>query len=104
GDLFIQGGHRQFLGGMMYQTELARAYDEEKSLSLSFGGFYRWNDAFIPVVKLDVYSLAFGLSYDINVSKLNTASNWRGGFELTATYTAKFKNRSFEADKVRCHF
>jgi type IX secretion system PorP/SprF family membrane protein len=104
GDLFIQGGHRQFLGGMMYQTELARAYDEEKSLNFSFGGFYRWNDAFIPVVKLDVYSLSFGLSYDVNVSKLNTASNWRGGFELTVSYIASFPGRSIEADKVRCRF
>lgn len=104
GDLFIQGGHRQFLGGALYQTELARNYDEEKSLSFSVGGFYRWNDAFIPVVKLDMYSVAIGLSYDVNVSKLNTASNWRGGFELTASYVAPFRNRSLEADKVRCRF
>jgi type IX secretion system PorP/SprF family membrane protein len=104
GDMFIQGGHRQFFAGTLYQTELTRSYDEEQGINLSFGGFYRWNDAFIPVVKLDVYNLAFGLSYDVNVSKLKTASNWRGGFELTAVYTAVFKNRSLEADKVRCRF
>lgn len=104
GDFFIQGGHRQFLGGVLYQTELARNYDEEKSLSFSVGGFYRWNDAFIPVVKMDIYSVAFGLSYDINVSKLKSASTWRGGFELTASYVAPFRGRSIEADKVRCRF
>jgi type IX secretion system PorP/SprF family membrane protein len=104
GDLFLQGGHRQFLTGMLYQTELSRGYDEEQGVNLSFGGFYRWNDAFIPVVKLDVHNIAFGLSYDVNVSKLTTASNWRGGFELTASYTAAFTGRSMEADKVRCHF
>lgn len=104
GDLFLQGGHRQFLGGMLYQTELSRTYDEEQGVNFSVGGFYRWNDAFIPVVKLDVHNISFGLSYDVNVSKLTTASNWRGGFEFTASYTATFTGRSMEADKVRCRF
>jgi type IX secretion system PorP/SprF family membrane protein len=104
GDLFIQGGHRQFLGGVLYQTELQRNYDEEQALNLAFGAFYRWNDAFIPVIKMDIYKLSLGLSYDVNVSKLNTASNWRGGFELTASYVAPFTHRSLEADKVRCRF
>jgi type IX secretion system PorP/SprF family membrane protein len=104
GDLFLQGGHRQLLAGVLYQTELARNYDEEKALNFSLGAFYRWNDAFIPVVKMEVYSVSFGLSYDVNVSKLKTASNWRGGFELTASYVAPFRSRSLEADKVRCRF
>ncbi len=104
GDLFIQGGHRQLLAGVLYQTELQRNYDEEKALNFALGAFYRWNDAFIPVVKMDIYSVSLGLSYDVNVSKLKTASSWRGGFELTASYVAPFRNRSLEADKVRCRF
>ena len=104
GDLFIQGGHRQLLAGVLYQTELQRNYDEEKALNFALGAFYRWNDAFIPVVKMDIYSVSLGLSYDVNVSKLKTASSWRGGFELTASYVAPFRGRSLEADKVRCRF
>lgn len=104
GDLFVQGGHRQLLAGMLYQTELQRNYDEEKALNFALGAFYRWNDAFIPVVKMDIYSVSLGLSYDVNVSKLKTASSWRGGFELTASYVAPFRSRSLEADKVRCRF
>jgi len=104
GDLFIQGGHRQLLAGVLYQTELQRNYDEEKALNFALGAFYRWGDAFIPVVKMDIYSVTLGLSYDVNVSKLKTASSWRGGFELTASYVAPFRSRSLEADKVRCRF
>jgi type IX secretion system PorP/SprF family membrane protein len=103
-DYFTQGGHRQFLGGAMYQMQLASNYDNDDVMNLSLGGFYRWKDAFIPVVKMDIYKLSIGLSYDINTSQLTTASNWKGGFELTASYKAKLSNRSLEADKVRCHF
>jgi type IX secretion system PorP/SprF family membrane protein len=103
-DLMIQGGHRQLVGGVLYQTELQRDYNEDLGLNFAIGGLYRWNDAFIPVINLDIYKLKIGLSYDINVSKLTTASNWKGGFELTASYQAAFTGRSLEADKVRCRF
>jgi type IX secretion system PorP/SprF family membrane protein len=102
-DYFSQGGNRQFLGGMMYGTDIAQDYDEDaKSFSLYFGGFLRWNDAFCPVVKMDMYDWSFGLSYDINLSKLRPASKFRGGIELTASFKTKFLSRSNDADKVRC--
>jgi hypothetical protein len=53
----------------------------------SLGTLIRWNDAFIPVIKLEMYSFNLGLSYDVNVSRLNTVSNSRGGFELSLSYT-----------------
>ena len=41
---------------------------------ISGGGFLRWKDAFIPVVKLEANSLTFAVSYDANVSQLKAAS------------------------------
>jgi type IX secretion system PorP/SprF family membrane protein len=101
-DYFRQGGHRQFLGGVMYGIELSENYYTSKRMALYLGGYYRWNDAFIPVVKLDVYGLTFGLSYDVNASKLKSASQWRGGMELSTTYTMRFNRRSAELRKLRC--
>ncbi|MBN9296186.1 MAG: PorP/SprF family type IX secretion system membrane protein [Filimonas sp.] len=101
-DYFIQGGNRQFLGGLLYGMDLAQNYDDEKAFSLYLGGLFRWNDAIIPVVKMDFYDLSVGISYDVNLSKLKTASQMRGGFEITASYKAKFTGRSLEASKVRC--
>lgn len=102
-DYFSQGGNRQFLGGVMYGLDLVQEYEEDaRSLSLYFGGFFRWNDAFCPIVKMDMYDWSFGLSYDMNLSRLRTASKLRGGLELTASFKTRFLNRSSSADKVRC--
>jgi len=100
-DYFTQAGNEQFLGGLMYRTDLATKYDTDEKVSLDFGGFYRWNDSFIPVVKLAVYEVSFGISYDVNVSRLQTASQSRGGFEFTASYRARVRKDAM-AGKVRC--
>jgi hypothetical protein len=55
----------------------------------------------IPVVKIDVKPLAFGLSYDVNVSSLKTASQGRGGFELSLSYL-KFIDHNSSREAVRC--
>ena len=87
GDAFFQGGHKQTMIGGFYTISLANQYyDDQNKTSLHLGGAYRWNDAFIPVVKLDYSNFSFGLSYDVNVSKLKTASQYRGGFEFTLSY------------------
>lgn len=43
-------------------------------------------DALILTTVLETEKLNFGLSYDINVSKLKTASNFRGAFEMSVAY------------------
>ena len=100
-DYFIQGGNHQGQGGFLYKHDLLQE-DLEETLSFSVGAFYRWNDAVIPVVKLDYYKLAIGLTYDVNISKLRTASNSRGGFELTLSYKSFLNIRNSSAEKVRC--
>lgn len=102
GDYFVQGGNRQFLGGMLYETDLVQYEDENGNVSLAFGSFYRWNDAVIPTVRLAFHEWNIGVSYDVNISKLKTASQMRGGFELTASFRGFINSRSSSADKVRC--
>lgn len=43
-------------------------------------------DAIIPQIFIGVGDFSLGLSYDINVSKLNYASYYRGGFEISIRY------------------
>ena len=57
-----------------------------KETALSLGGYYRNGDSFIPSVLLEVANFAVGISYDINVSGLTTASNGRGGVEISLRY------------------
>jgi type IX secretion system PorP/SprF family membrane protein len=101
-DYFKQDGNEQFLAGMLYGVELSRRYADDKVLGVNFGSFFRWGDAIIPVVNFDIYDWSFGLSYDINISKLSTYTQSRGGMELSATYRAKLNRRTAAGDAVRC--
>ncbi len=65
------------------------AYTELKLVNdngLILGAMYRVNDAAIANVGYHVNSLIIGASYDFNTSALNTATNSRGGIELSLSY------------------
>ncbi len=100
-DIFMQGGNRQGQGGFIYKHDMVEAEDDE-TMSISAGSFLRWGDAIIPVVKLDMYKLAIGFTYDINISKLTAASKMRGGFEATVSYRDFLNIRHSSSQKLRC--
>jgi type IX secretion system PorP/SprF family membrane protein len=80
-----QGPDQETIGGVFYSYKLGDDPDNY-TYTFSLGGFIRWKDAFIPVVKVEMNSFSFGLSYDVNTSQLNTVSDSRGGFELSLSY------------------
>jgi len=84
-DCFMQGGNRLIQGGGLF-THSFDETGEEGTLSIALGDALRWKDAFIPIIKLYTHQLGIGLSYDVNISKLTTASQFRGGFELSLSY------------------
>ena len=100
-DVFMQGGNRQAQGGFMYKHDMVEAEDDE-TMSISAGSFIRWGDAIIPVVKFDLYKVAIGFTYDINISKLTVASKMRGGFEATLSYRGFLNIRNTSSQKLRC--
>ncbi|WP_126249370.1 MULTISPECIES: PorP/SprF family type IX secretion system membrane protein [Chitinophaga] len=53
------------------------------------GSWFRLKDAVNPYVGLEFSSFKVGLSYDLNVSTLKPASNYRGGMELSVIYIGK---------------
>jgi len=101
-DYFMQGGSRQIQGGLIINRNLVDNGDENQNIGVSAGLFYRWKDAFVPVVKLDYNKMSVGISYDVNSSKLKTASQMRGGYEITLSYKAFRNNYNSSADKVKC--
>jgi len=97
GDFFRQGGNNQFLAGLLYSFDLSQNFygdDPDIKTALYLGAIYRWNDAIAPTLKLNWNNLAFGFSYDANISSLSTASQFRGGFELTFSFKGDFRQRS----------
>jgi type IX secretion system PorP/SprF family membrane protein len=87
-----QGYFSETVGGGMYGLKIG-GDPAKPDYTLHAGAFLRWNDALIPVVKLDYSPFSFALSYDVNISKLKTSSYGRGGFELSLSYIG-FLDRS----------
>ncbi|MEY4542074.1 MAG: hypothetical protein RL411_151 [Bacteroidota bacterium] len=86
GDYSRQMPFQELIAGGLY----SKVFGSEGDVNYTVHGgmYYRYNDAFIPVLKMDVNRLSFGLSYDINVSKLARASLNRGGFEISMSWHA----------------
>lgn len=80
-----QGAHSEVNLGVYTKLHLSEPRAEQAT-SLSIGAMYRLKDAIIPILKVDYGPIGFGLSYDVNVSKLAKASNAQGGMELSFVY------------------
>jgi len=100
-DHFRQGGNRVTQSGFLFTHNFDSEGDESR-LSLSGGAVYRIKDALIPVIKINANKFNMGFSYDINISKLRTASMYRGGFELTLVYTDIWNKKNADAAKMEC--
>lgn len=81
-----QGGHTEIVAG----SNIALLMKEQNRFSsaIHFGVFYRVKDAAIFVAALEYKkNMKFGISYDVNLSRLTTASKFRGGPEFSFIYT-----------------
>ncbi|WP_153796901.1 PorP/SprF family type IX secretion system membrane protein [Foetidibacter luteolus] len=58
----------------------------DKPTSVYIGAWMRMNDAIIPYVGLEYNDFRLGVTYDVNTSSLKTASNSRGGIEISLIY------------------
>jgi type IX secretion system PorP/SprF family membrane protein len=100
-DYSQQGTVKEVIAGGLYSFNTGN-YVDDASCVLHMGAFLRWKDALIPVVKIDMRSLSLALSYDVNVSQLKTASQGRGGFELSLSYIGFFDRNNAARDQVMC--
>ncbi len=60
-----------------------------QEFSIELGLNYRLDDAIIPVVAFYHQAWKVGLSYDINLSDFNRATDYRGGPEVSVAYTIR---------------
>lgn len=86
---YNQGSSKETLFGTMFRYTLKDASKVTgyiKGSAISFGVHYRNKDAVILSGLLEMGSYAFGLSYDVNVSGLKSASTGRGGLEISLRF------------------
>jgi type IX secretion system PorP/SprF family membrane protein len=83
--LNFQGPAKEIVVGTLLKYNLredSKYTGNIKSAFVSLGGYYRNNDAIIPMMLLEIGQYALGISYDVNVSGLRAASHARGGLEI----------------------
>lgn len=75
-----------------------RLIDERSLYRTVFAGYFgRFGDSGIAMIGAEIDAWRLGISYDINVSDLETASRNQGGFEFSLQYLIgrKISNKSF---------
>lgn len=94
-----QGKYQEILvGGLMNFNKEMKGMNT--SLVITGGVFYRVGDAVIPVLKGKYNNMALAVSYDLNISTLNQASNFQGGYEITLFITGNYTNKGPEKKTV----
>ncbi len=84
-----QGPNREFLIGTLFRYMLkedSKYTGYVKGATIAAGGYYRNKDAFVVAGIFEFSSYSIGVSYDINVSKLKTATDGRGGVEVVLRF------------------
>lgn len=74
-----QGNAHEIVGGGYAQIMASN------NSHILIGANYRFKDALIGYVGFLYKNMSFGISYDVNTSNLQQASNYNGGFELSVS-------------------
>ncbi len=77
--------HETVLGGAM---QLAVS-EGDNPTNVYVGSWIRISDAIIPYIGLEFGGFRLGLTYDVTTSSLKTASESKGGIELSLNYTKR---------------
>lgn len=79
-----QGPHYEIIGGSAFRYHLTTGKVNPRSLQMGF--WYRYNDAAYTSIGIQLNKLYVGGAYDVNLSRLQPATNYRGGWEVTIIY------------------
>lgn len=82
-----QAGSSETVAGLALSRNINQ--DEDRPTSVYAGMWYRFNDAMIPYLGVEVQNVRVGVTYDLNNSNLRTASVGRGGTEISVIYILK---------------
>lgn len=85
GQFQFQGIHDELLIGSAFRYHLSEASLDKRSVQIGFWG--RTRDAAYLSAGFTKNNLFIGGSYDFNLSKLRTASEYLGGWEVSIIYT-----------------
>lgn len=94
----LQGNFKELFGGLNAEWILKNGRFNYQSLL--FGVMHRWQDAWSASVGLKYQNWQFGFAYDVNTSAFNTATEYRGAYELGFVYVFNVFNESHRRFKT----
>jgi type IX secretion system PorP/SprF family membrane protein len=96
-----QGVYQETIGGALLSW---RNLDPVKQVIFVLHGglFYRWNDAFIPTLKMDYKNYSVTISYDMTTSALRTVAQGTGGMEISVILRGELTRGPWAQDNTRC--
>ncbi|MVT10794.1 type IX secretion system membrane protein PorP/SprF [Chitinophaga sp. ysch24] len=95
------GAYSEYIGGALIGYSLYK--DGLESSRAFYGGlFMRYKDAIIPSFRLDMETYEVGFTYDANISKLRTASQTFGGFEVSLVFKGFLNSRNSTLESIHC--
>ncbi len=86
---FMQNSQTELLMGARFRYQMreeSKYTGYVKGSAISLGTYYRNKDAFITTFLFEISQYAIGVSYDLNVSGLKTASAGKGGIEFSIRF------------------
>jgi type IX secretion system PorP/SprF family membrane protein len=87
----FQGPQKEIVFGLLakyYLKDDSRYTGFIRKSSIGIGASYRYKDALIPTVLLEMGQYAIGFSYDLNLSGLTKVSTMRGGPEIMIRFNS----------------
>ena len=85
-----QAGASELVGGLLMNYNLGEYGDKQ----LIGGIYYRYKDAFIPMLGFQVHNVKFTFSYDVTASPLNNFNNSRGASEFNVMKNGFYKENT----------
>jgi len=82
-----QGGAQETMFGGALQ--ISSDPENDRAASIYIGSWMRLKDAVVPYVGIEFNDFRIGATYDINNSRLKTASQQMGGIEFSLIYTRR---------------
>ena len=80
----IQDAYRSIMNTLIFKYHLNTNLGKTSAIYIGISN--RWKDAIIPIIGFNYQGWQMGLSYDINTSNFNVATNRNGAVELSLSY------------------
>lgn len=100
----LQQPAMEIVGGTYLQFILNEFIDAKTAFAI--GAWVRvadpLPDAVIVGARFDFFNVKIGMSYDMNISTLKTASNYRGAYEISLIYVGNVVTRGQRQNSIPC--